>query len=223
MPHIEFRGDGVIDAPQRPGLYAWYYRPINPTQKNLTETLVRLLTTRPVIRTTVTQRYGLRFVSESSGKVIIGSEESNISNSINDAFEHAPEYLISLFKSTHFVYFYRPIYIGIAKNLRERIYSQHYSSLIEFWDDESSVSKFLKTYGSATIEHVMTSLELPHTFALEARVLGISPRDLVVCAFPTDLLPENIGLDLENADDSKSRRSLERLLQLLADPVCGRR
>lgn len=223
MSHIELRGDNVVEAPQRAGLYAWYYRPVSPTKKNLIETLGRMLTTKPIIKTTVTQRYGIRFVSETPGNVVLGNDEYDISKSINEAFELAPQYLISLFESNQFVYFYRPIYIGIAKNLRERIYSQHYSSLIDYWDEENGVSKYLKSNGNASINNVMGHLDLPHSFALEARVLGISPRDLVVCAFPTDLLPENIGSDVEIENEPKSRRALERLLQLLTDPVCGRR
>jgi hypothetical protein len=223
MHPIELRGDNVVEAPQRPGLYAWYYRPINPTKKNLMETLGRLLTTRPMVKTTVSQRYGIRYISETPASVVLGSDGINISNSISDAFEQASPYLMSLFQSNQFVYFYRPIYIGIAKNLRERIYSQHYTSLLDYWDEENSVSKFLKSNQSASVDDVMKQLDLPHTFALEARILGISPRDLLVCVFPTDLLPENIGPDSENDNDSKSRRSLERLLQLISDPVCGRR
>jgi hypothetical protein len=223
MHPIELRGDSVVEAPQRPGLYAWYYRPINPTKKNLMETLGRLLTTRPVVKTTVTQRYGVRYISETTASVVLGADEFNITNSISDAFEQASPYLLSLFQSNQFVYFYRPIYIGIAKNLRERIYSQHYTSLLDYWDDENGVSKFLESNQAASVDHVMKQLDLPHTFALEARFLGISPRDLVVCAFPTDLLPESIGPDSESENDSKSRRSLERLLQLISDPVCGRR
>ena len=223
MQHLEFRGDDCVEAPQSSGLYAWYYRPISPTQEKLKDTLSKLLTTKPTIKTTVIQRYGVRYVSEATSNVVLGADQFNIADSISDAFEFAPQYLLSLFQSDQFVYFYRPIYIGIAKNLRDRIYLQHYTSLIDYWDEESGISKYLKSNSFVDIDKAMNHLDLPHSFALEARVLGIFPQDLVVCAFPTDLLPDNIGSDSDTESESKSRRSLERLLQLLSDPVCGRR
>lgn len=223
MARIELRGDRVIDAPDGPGLYAWYYRPINPTKESVVVTLVKLLSTQPAITTKITQRYGVQYIGETLGNIVLGAEERSVVGAITEAFEEAPLYLESLFASEQFVYFCRPIYIGIAKGLRNRIYSQHYVSLIDYWGEDHRVGKFLKSNEGSSVQHVMEKLDLPHSFALEARVHGISPRDLFVSIFPTDKLPDSIGPDNESGNDSTARRALERLFQLLADPVCGRR
>jgi hypothetical protein len=223
MSPIELRGDRVIDAPEVPGLYAWYYRPVRPEQAELVSTWKRLLSNQPTISTRVTQRYGVRYVNEGVGSIVIGSDEVDIAEAIKEALERAPAYFESLLASHQFIHFCRPIYIGIAKNLRERIYSQHYLSLIDYWDEERRVGRFLKSHPEATVSFAMERLELPHSFALEARVMGISPRDLSVSLFPTPKVPDSIGADSENGSESATRRALERLLQLLTEPVCGRR
>jgi len=73
-----------------------------------------------------------------------------------------------------------------------------------------------------TVQAVMDSLDLPHSFALEARVRGISSKDLMVTVLVTEHMPTAIGSD-DTGSDSSTRRALERLLQLLSDPICGRR
>jgi hypothetical protein len=223
MQRIELRGDRVIDAPNEPGLYAWYYRPIRPNKDNLLATWGRLLATNPTISTRVTNRYGIRYVNEGYSNVVLGAEERSIAEVIKEALEQAPHYVEALLQSDQFIIFCRPIYIGIAKSLRERIYSQHYLSLIEYWDDENRVSRFLRSHEDATVQFVMESLDLPHSFALEARVMGITPRDLSASIFPTPKAPESIGADSDINAESSTRRALERLLQLLTEPVCGRR
>ena len=213
----------MIEAPDQPGLYAWYYRPIRPNKESVLSTWTRLLSAQPVITTRVVQRYGVRFISEGSGSVVLGANERTVAETISEALERAPNYFVDLLDSDQFIHFCRPIYIGIAKDLRERIYSQHYVSLIDYWDEEHRVGRFLKSHENATVQLVMEKLDLPHSFALEARVMGISPRDLLVSIYPTTQLPDEIGPDNEAGADSSTRRALERLLQLLADPVCGRR
>lgn len=165
----------------------------------------------------------MRYVCEGLGDVVIGADEGSVSDAIEEAFESAPEYITSLLESDQFLSFCRPVYIGIAKNLRERVYRQHYVSLIDYWDDDHRLGRFLKSHPDATVQLVMERLDLRHSFALEARVLGISPRDLTVSIFPTSVIPESIGPDSENSSESTTRRALERVLQLLTDPVCGRR
>lgn len=219
----ELRGDRVIDAPETPGLYAWYYRPVRPEPKELISTWKRLLSNQPTISTRVTQRYGVRYVNEGVGNIVIGADEVDIADTIKEALNRAPAYFEGLLASDQFLHFCRPIYIGIAKSLRERIYSQHYLSLIDYWDEERRVGRFLKSHPEATVQFVMDRLELPHSFALEARVMGISPRDLSVSLFPTPRMPDSIGADSDSGSDSATRRALERLLQLLTEPVCGRR
>ena len=223
MRKHELRADEVVDAPDSPGLYAWYYRPIAPSRSSLVNTLSRLLSSTPAISTKVTQRYGLRYVSEGTTSVVLGSEERTVRESIIEAMDTAPHYFEDLLQSEQFQSFCRPIYIGIAKSLRERVYAQHYVSLIEYWDHEHRITKFLNAHPQADIQFVMEQLDLTHSFALEARVLGIAPRDLAVSLYQTPELPSTIGSDSDGKSDSSTRRALERMLQLLTDPVCGRR
>jgi hypothetical protein len=76
----------------------------------------------------------------------------------------------------------------------------------------------------ASVDDVMKALNMEHSFALEARVRNISPNDLIVYAYPTTDIPLD-SEDSENSEEDKPslRRNLERVLQILTDPVCGRR
>ena len=113
-------------------------------------------------------------------------------------------------------HFTKPLYIGIhTTNLRERIL-QHRDLLTQLWDSESAVHQYLSVHPNATVEKVIKELnlnvpdrDLRHTFALNARVKGLTLRDLVVYAYPIQN-PEQLS-------------SLEQILQLLTDPICGRR
>ena len=223
ISRIELRGDRVIDTPDTAGLYAWYYRPIRPTRDGLMATWERLLSNHPTISTRVTQRYGIRYINEGVGSIVIGADERKVSEAIREALDQAPHYFESLLESDQFLQFCRPIYIGIAKSLRERIYNQHYLSLIDYWDEEQRIGRFLKSHPESTVQFVMERLDIPHSFALEARVMGILPRDLSASVFPTPEIPPTIGSDSDLSSESSTRRALERLLQLLTEPVCGRR
>jgi hypothetical protein len=94
--------------------------------------------------------------------------------------------------------------------------------LTQLWDDSSAVSRFLAANEDVTVQTVMDRLDLSHSFALEARVRGISAKDLMVTVLVTERMPKAIGPD-DGGSDSSTRRALERLLQLLSDPICGRR
>lgn len=78
------------------------------------------------------------------------------------------------FRSPQFVQFSRPVYIGIARNLYTRIYGQHFLSLTDYWDDHSRVSLYIRANSEASVQNVMDSLDIQHSFALEARV-RVSP------------------------------------------------
>lgn len=219
----EIRGTRISGIPETPGLYSWYYRPAGSKIENIVSTLNGILNSPPKIRTEVVQRYGVRYVTSETADLYVGADYQNVSSAISSAVDKAEEFLGWFFKSDEFVHFCRPVYIGIANNLHERVYRQHYSSLIEYWDPDSSVSKFLGNNAGAVAQDVMNKLDLPHSFALEARVSGIAPQDLMVSILPTDKFPDAIGSDLDNQDDTITRRSLERVLHLLSDPVFGRR
>ena len=185
-------------------------------------TLTRFLSSETRITTHVHQRYGVRVIGQSIGETFLGAEQQAVSAAVAEAFEQAEPFLDWFFRSEQFVHFCRPVYIGIARNLYERVYNQHYLSLSEYWEDSSSVSRFLSSNSDTTVQNVMDRLDLPHSFALEARVRGISSKDLMVSVLVTDEMPSAIGSDMAPSD-SATRRALERLLQLLSDPICGRR
>lgn len=222
MGFQEFQGSRVSYVPDKPGLYAWYYRPTSICRESTPGTLTRFLSSETRITTYVHQRYGVRVIGQSIGETFLGAERQAVGAAVADAFEQAEPFLDWFFRSEQFVHFCRPVYIGIARNLYERVYSQHYLSLSEYWEDSSSVSRFLSSNSDTTVQNVMDRLDLPHSFALEARVRGISSKDLMVSVLVTDEMPSAIGSDTAPSD-SATRRALERLLQLLSDPICGRR
>lgn len=220
--YLEFQGSRVAHIPEQPGLYAWYYRPTSIQQETTPATLARFLGGQVSISTEIQQRYGVRIAADMVGETLLGADRQPVADAIAEAFREAEPFLNWFFRSAQFAYFCRPMYIGIAKNLYERIYNQHYLSLTEYWEDTSGVSRFLATNGRASIQEVMDRLDLPHSFALEARVRGVSSKDLMVSVLVTEDMPSAIGPDT-GASDTSTRRALERLLQLLSDPICGRR
>ena len=218
----EFQGSRVAYVPDKPGLYAWYYRPTSIRREATPGALTRFLTSETRITTHVHHRYGVRVVGQSFGETVLGAEQQAVGAAVAEAFDAAEPFLDWFFRSEQFVHFCRPVYIGIARNLYERIYSQHYLALTDYWDNSSQVSRFVAANSQATVQNVMDRLDLPHSFALEARVRGISSKDLMVSVLVTEDMPAGIGPDTPMSDSS-TRRALERLLQLLSDPICGRR
>jgi hypothetical protein len=217
--YTEFRDARLTRIPQVSGLY---YRPRVVNREAIVKTLSRFFASESRITTSVHQRYGVKLVGSSAGEVVFGSDEGSVQSAMTDAFTNAEPFLEHFFASQYFAHFCRPIYIGIAKNLYDRVYGQHYVSLADYWQDESGVSRYLAANGDATVQQVMDTLDLSHSFALEARVRGIAPSELSVSILETDQIPDSIGSDTAS-NESTTRRALERLLQLLADPICGRR
>lgn len=220
----QFKASQIARVPYYSGLYAWYYKPLIIDEESIIKTLTSFIDTSTKVFTKVEMRYGLKLISESRLKAEFGSQKQSAFEVIDQVVKKSDNFFSDFFKSSFVQNFSRPIYIGIAKNLNTRVYSQHYSSLIEMYDITSPVNRYLSLHPDSTVQEVMDDLDLPHSFALEARVRNIAPRDLVVNVFITDSLPEDIGSDSEDPQfDTPSRRALERLLQLVADPICGRR
>lgn len=220
----EFQGHKITNIPNTSGVYSWYYKPLTITRVSLSNTLGQFLKSESRITTSIIQRYGVRVRAEGSGTTVLGSEEQSIPEALEQAFANGEEFLTWFFRSPHSVHFSRPIYIGIAKNLYDRVHNQHYVTLLDYWDQDHKVSKFISARPGAVVQEVMDELEVPHSFAIEARVKGIRPRDLMVAILETECMPLDIGPDLESSvNESGTRRSLERILQLLSDPICGRR
>lgn len=220
----QFQGGQISRVPSCPGLYAWYYKPLVLDEKTIVKVLSSFIENSSEILTEVEMRYGLKLVSKSLMKAEFGVQKQSAKQIIHQVVEEADSFFMDFFKSDIFQSFSRPIYIGIAKNLNTRIYKQHYLSLVDMHDMSSPVTSYLTGFPETTVQDVMNKLSLPHSFALEARVRNIAPRDLTVHVFTTNSLPSNIGIDSEDPQfDAPSRRALERLLQLIADPICGRR
>ncbi|MBW4618590.1 MAG: hypothetical protein KME17_04280 [Cyanosarcina radialis HA8281-LM2] len=217
-------GMQIARIPQISGLYAWYYKPLLPDTNTLSTTLTSFLDNQGQIQTKINMRYGVRLVAESSMKMFYGSQNQSLAEIFSEAIEYGENFITHFFKSEAVQLFTRPIYIGIAKNLYTRVYQQHYLSLDQMWNDNSRISKYLTLHPDATVQEVMNELNISHSFALEARVRQIVPRDLMVNIFVTEDIPSEIGDDNEDIQaDTNYRRVLEKLLQIMADPICGRR
>jgi hypothetical protein len=220
----QFQGSHISRVPFKPGLYAWYYKPLVIDESTITKILSSFLETSTEISAEIQMRYGLRLVAKAPLKTEFGSQRQSALEILEQAVEQADNFFMNFFRSNTVQSFSRPIYIGIAQNLNHRVYNQHYLTLSEMYDMSSPVSRYLSIYPDATVQQVMERLGLNHSFALEARARNISPRDLVVHIHTTDALPTDIGPDTDDPQlDTPARRALERLLQLVADPICGRR
>lgn len=219
----QFQGSHISRIPHQPGLYAWYYKPSVIDKQTVSKTLLSFLETPIEISSSIQMRYGVHLVSTSPLNLVYGKQQESALKVLQDAIECADTFFLDFLNSYNVQNFTRPIYIGIAKNLYKRVYGQHYLPLTEMWDDNSSITRHLTAYPVATVQSIMDTLNLPHSFALEARARTIAPRDLIVHIFPTNNLPTDIGSDNNPNSESQSRRALERVLQLIADPICGRR
>lgn len=217
-------GREIAKIPSISGVYAWYYKPLFVDANTLTKILASFLETPGEIQAQINMRYGIRLVSQSSLNIFYGSQNQSLTEIFSEVIEYGENFITQFFQSEAVLLFTRPIYIGIAKNLYTRVYQQHYLSLDKMWNDNSGISKYLTLHPDATVQEVMNDLAMSHSFALEARVRKIVPRDLMVNIFPTEDVPNEIGVDSEDIQaDTPHRRILEKVLQIMADPICGRR
>lgn len=217
-----YRGGKIADVPTGPGIYAWYYKPRRPDWLSISAQLPRLLDSHVKIETSASLRYGMQLRSSASAKLYYQSERRELSETIEDLGKAEREMVVRFLTDDTFLTFSRPLYIGIARALNSRVYDQHYSSLVKYWDDASEVHRYMLAEPEASVEQLTAALQLKRSFALEARARGIAPGDLIVYAYPT---AEFVGAidDEGETDEEGMRRSLERVLHLLADPICGRR
>ena len=209
MKIYEFQGSGIIDTPELPGIYAWYYRPRVLGDREA-KTLGRLITRPSSVKTEIAMRYGLMWEVDSNVNVLYGGQRTRqpADKVVSDAVVDESTLITSFLQNLMVPYFATPLYIGIdTKNLRVRVKS-HYNSLTRFWDSDAPVSRYLAGHPDADVEEVLDYLSLDHSFAINARVKGIAPRDLLVCVCPVETPVE--------------LRRLEQILQILADPICGR-
>ena len=226
---FELQGDDIVQAPKsQGGIYAWYYRPrvfSGSGPEGATETISKFINTAMKLDSEVQVRYGLRYRSQSHLDVHYGSERKPAADVIAKAVQTSGPFIKAFVQGFMVPCYSKPLYIGISRNLFQRVYRDHYTALTQYWDTVSPISRFLQANPDASVQDVMQSLGLTHSFAIEARVRKLAPRDLVVFVCPTDDLPKQ-GSDSETEVDSDSNnplRLLEQVLQMLADPICGRR
>ena len=196
-----------MEAPEHPGIYAWYYRP-QASGNNVPDILGQLIKTPFRVKTEIAMRYRVIWTAEAEVEVLHGAERHPADQVVANIVTDGGELIKSLLQHAMVPYFATPLYIGISQNLSRRV-KEHYDSLTRFWETDAPVRSYLEQNPHAAVEEVMDQFDLNHSFPLNARVKGIAPSDLVVCVFPVEV--------------QEKRRNLEKILQILADPICGRR
>lgn len=220
----ELQGDDIANAPKLTGIYAWYFRPRvfhGVDKAGVKAAIGQFMNTKTRLEALVKVRYGLRLTGETDLDTMYGTADVPASEVISEAIDEAGGFIRFFIQTMMTPVFAKPLYIGIAKVLFNRVYKDHYVDLTDLWDPTSAVSRYLSAHQGASVHEVLSDLSLTHSFAVEARVRGLHPRDLVVYVCPTEgfLTLDGTGAN----DDSPLLRTLEQVLQLLADPICGRR
>lgn len=208
--------------PKGPGIYAWYYKPRISDWSQIAAQLTRLLDSNVQFETTAILRYGMQLRCSADARVFYQADRQELGDTISNLSDAERKMVVSFLTDESFMLFSRPLYIGIARSLNKRVYDQHYLSLTNYWDDNSEVNRFLLSNPGATVEQVAATVQIKRSFALEARTRGLAPLDLVVYAFQTNQFTDNLTSS-DDADEEDMRKSLEKVLHLLADPICGRR
>ena len=210
MEIIEFQGSRIVDIPQQQGIYAWYYRPSVLDNREV-ETLGKLITTPSSVKTEIAMRYDLMWGTNSNVDVLHGGKRKrqSVNKFVSEIIVDEGDLIKPFFKNLMIPYFAKPLYIGHTDNLYRRVYKEHYIPLTELWEPDDRINKYLEEHPNADVQDVLNQFDINHSFAINARVKGIAPKDLVVCICPIDL-PGNL-------------RDLEQILQILADPICGRK
>lgn len=216
-----FRGDKIVEIPKGTcGVYAWYYKPLTPCWERVAEQIGSIFENAAKVETKTTLRYGMSIISEAKSKTVITKERLSLKNVLNGFEDEYKKPFIDFLKSKDIIKFMRPLYIGMSGDLYRRVYKEHFCGLVDYYDSESTVSRFLNNNPESTVNEVMDKLNIGHSFSLEARVRGITPNDLVVCVQEVDI--GEITTDLDDLSESSVSRKIEGVLQLLVDPVCGR-
>lgn len=164
----------------------------------------------------------MSLMSVCQAETVFRADKSSLANLLETLGESEKGIISTFLKNEHLNVFTRPLYIGISNNLNQRVFKDHYKELEAHFEESSPVSRFLLSYPDATVQEIMDSLNLKHSFALEARARGINILDLVVYVHE---MPETLmdGEDDVETNGGSLRRSVECILQLLTDPICGRR
>ncbi|MEZ4448304.1 MAG: hypothetical protein R3B09_02410 [Nannocystaceae bacterium] len=217
--------DQTYEAPDVPGLYGWYYTPTFSNEAEFTKQIAALCISAGPIEGRVTIDYGVSLRYESIAQPRYSDESEHVL--IREALKSHLPAVRNAFENFLVPFFTRPIYIGMAKNLRSRLYTDHYKALVECWEPTHPVSGFLAGYTGTEncrvlVDTLMTEFSLSHSFALEARVRGFSPRDLRAFFIETSDFEPATKAGLTEEQERATRRTVERLFQLISLPICGR-
>lgn len=208
-----------------PGIYAWYFSPRQLDVQDLPQAVAALSLSANQITTSVRLDYGTQLVGSGYSKAVYGSAQENVQDVIAGVVESSGALVAEAFCSILAPLFTRPIYIGMASSLYDRLYDNHYKELSGYWEPGNAINEFLLVCETSShsdmVMHVMDKLGLGHSFALEARVRGFRPSALIVVF---TLFDEDASLALlrERVDGRKHRRQLERALQIISLPTCGK-
>jgi hypothetical protein len=223
----ELQGDDIASAPKVTGIYAWYYRPrvfYRVGNEGVVNAMSQFMNSRTRLQAEVRIRYGLRLHGETGLDMLYGADGVPAADVIAAAMDQAGDFIKTFIQGMMTPVFAKPLYIGIAKVLFDRVYKDHYLDLGSHWESDSPVSRYLAAHAGASVNDVLNELGLMHTFAIDARVRNLAPRDLVVYVYPTkNLIQVHDTPGGKGGDESPLLRTLEQVLQLLADPICGRR
>jgi len=217
-----FRFSEVAQAPNVPGVYAWYYR-IELTDKDIATCVeeVELETSEEVrdeIVRTFLDTHLFRYYKEVPYFVALSGQlkpryegvidhHAEVSAGLIRRLAEAPANLYELKRTLRLAvpHFASPIYIGVATRLRERL-MQHVR-LIDSLQHlrASAVSDLQPIPVGATSEE-----DRDHKFAYEVTMIrGFRPSSLVVST-------------LELPVDDSIRYDLENILNRINYPLCGR-
>ncbi|MBI2377780.1 MAG: hypothetical protein HYV07_27505 [Deltaproteobacteria bacterium] len=224
-PVAQYYASQTASALDLPGIYAWYYAPDVRSPEAFTSRVLPVLESFVHDDRTayleVSDSYRMRLVGEASLHRA-PTERGRTLREILDLLVKEPAVRNQFFSRTFITAFCRPIYIGLTeRSLRTRVYEEHFLGLDSLWDENSAVSRYLSAGREAvSVDEVAARLGLNHSFALEARVRGIRTRDLLAQLL---YLPRELIDWLVEEDGGRNPlRDLERVLQLLSFPVCGR-
>lgn len=219
------QADQTYEAPEVPGVYGWYYAPTFTNEAEFTKQIAALCISAGPIEGRVTIDYGVSLLYRSIAQPRYSDESEHAL--IGEALKSHLPAVRNAFESFLVPFFTRPIYIGMAKSLRSRLYTDHYKELVEYWEPTHPASVFLASYTDTEncrvlVDKIMSKFSLSHSFALEARVRGFSPRDLRAFFIETSDFEPAAKAGLTGEQERATRRAVERLFQLISLPICGR-
>lgn len=218
-----FRLHELNSAPEEPGVYAWYYQ-IELSRKDIQDCVDRVSQSdseaerREIVESFLERRL-FRYYRETPYQVLMRgpmkptysgsiSNQVTISDSLVARIAEDPERLNGLrdLLRDSVPFFSSPIYIGVAKNLRNRLL-QH-KALIEKFQNAQAYEDVPPPADAA--DEQAREAEKDHSFAREvSRIRDFATQYLVAytMAFRVD---EHLRVDLEN------------ILNRINYPLCGR-